>query len=272
MVAETYVTGLRGNTDIGTAFTDQFNNGEPSYSVGLQYEVPLYNRAAKARMKRRRLELRQLQNQFNSTVATLTMEVKVAAREVDTSFTELTTKFSAMEAAQLQLESLTTRWKRLPGESQSASLYLEDVLAAQERLTTSEYELLKAEMSYNLSIMNLKRARGTLLQEESIDISTEYADCLPQRALRKHVAGHESVPDYSGPTRDGYDTGPGSTSPQDQGPGQIIPLPGDFSEPAPADEPPALAPATDSAVFDDSIPQPPLLPSRIGTGIFDAAE
>ncbi|MFT5528260.1 MAG: outer membrane protein, partial [Pirellulaceae bacterium] len=264
-IAETYVTGLRGNNDIGTAFSDQFNNGEPSYSVGLQYELPLYNRAAKARMKRRQLEMRQLQNQFQSTVATLTMEVKVAAREVETSFTELTTKYSSMEAAQLQLESLTKRWKLLPGESQSASLYLEDVLAAQERLTNSEYELLKSEMSYNLSLMNLKRARGTLLQEESIDISTEYAGCLPQRRLSKGgTAGLESVPDYSGPVHDDRS----NEIPRQYVPGELVPLPGDLLKDAAEDDTSPVSPNGEASA--ETIPEPPRIPSsRIGNGLFD---
>lgn len=81
LVLETYVAGLRGESDIGNAWVDQFNTGEPSYSVGLQYEIPICNRAAKARYQRRALELRQLQNQFRTTVETLLLEVKVAAQK-----------------------------------------------------------------------------------------------------------------------------------------------------------------------------------------------
>ena len=48
LVLETYVAGLRGNSDIEQAWLDQYREGEPSYSVALQYERPFGNRAAQA--------------------------------------------------------------------------------------------------------------------------------------------------------------------------------------------------------------------------------
>ena len=99
MVLESYVAGLNGNSQVGGAFTDQFSEGEPSYSVGLQYEYPIWNRAARARLQRRRLEVRQLQNQFQTTAETLKLEVAVAVRELETSFREMEAKQRAMHAS-----------------------------------------------------------------------------------------------------------------------------------------------------------------------------
>ena len=185
MVLEAYTAGLRGNSNIGGAFVDQFSTGEPGYSVGFQYEVPICNRAARARLTRRQLELRQLQNQFRTTVETLLMETKVAAREVRTADREFKAKYHAMQAAAKQLDSIQQRWEALPGVETSIGLYLDDVLKAQQQLADSEYEFAKSETTYNLALMNLKRATGTLLQHEQIRDGVADENGLPTRILDK---------------------------------------------------------------------------------------
>ncbi len=188
LIFDTYVAGLRGNANIGNAFTDQFSTGEPGYSIGLQYEIPINNRAARSRLQRRRLELRQLQNQFRTTVETLLMETKVAAREVRTSDREFKAKYHSMQAAAKRLDNIEQRWAALPGMESSIGLYLDDVLTAQEQLTAAEYEFAKSETTYNLALMNLKRATGLLLQHEQIQEGVANDDYLPTRVLEKQSA------------------------------------------------------------------------------------
>jgi outer membrane protein TolC len=188
LVLETYVAGLRGDSDIGGAWVDQFSTGEPGYSVGLNYEIPIGNRAARARYQRRRLELRQLQNQFRTTVETLLMETKVAAREVRTSEREFKAKYHAMQAATKRLENLEQRWQAIPGRETTVGLYLDNVLQAQVQLADAEFEFAKSETTYNLALMNLKRATGTLLQHEQISEGVACINGLPSKILDKASA------------------------------------------------------------------------------------
>lgn len=189
LVTETYVAGLSGQHDVGAAWSNQFSDGEPGYSIGLQFEVPLHNRAARSRHQRRCLELRQMQNQYATTLETIELEVQVAVREVSTSQRELFAKEEAMLARQEQMDYITERWKRLPGEGVSASLTLENLLTAQERLAAAEYEYLQSQMTYNLSLTNLKRATGTLLQHEGVTVSKTCVNGLPtQLATKPYVA------------------------------------------------------------------------------------
>ena len=184
-VLETYLSGLRGNSGVAEAWGRQFSEGEPGYTVGLQYNIPIGRRAPKARLQRRRLELRQLEHQFQATVESLMAEVKIAVREVSTSFREAHAKYESMLAAERQLEFIQERWKRLPGEDRTVGLYLEDLLKAQERLAEKEFSFLEAQTSYNLSLNNLKRATGTLLQSEQI-VQGRMCDCnLPRNVLEK---------------------------------------------------------------------------------------
>ncbi len=184
LILGTYTAGLQGNSDVFGAWTDQFDI-KPSYSVGIYYELPIGNRAAQARLQRRRLEVRQLAHQFDTTVETLLLEVKTAVREVETSFREARAKYQAMEAASRQLEYIQQRWKHLPGEDRNINLYLEDLLNTQLQVAQAEFGFLKAHTTYSLSLMNLNKAQGILLQQEGVE-STEFNDgCLPTTDLSK---------------------------------------------------------------------------------------
>ncbi len=190
LITQAYVAGLRGEGSIGRAFTQQFSEGAPSYSVGLNYEVPIGNRAASARALRRRLELRQLKSQYATTLQTVKLEVEVAVREIDTSNQEMVAKHEAMEARSAQLTALTKRWEKLPGEDVSSALALENLLVSQERLADAEFEYLQSQLTYNLAQMNLKRATGLLLRTEGIQIG-EKVDCdLPTHTLSVSKASH----------------------------------------------------------------------------------
>jgi outer membrane protein TolC len=210
LILEGYANGLRGDGAIGRALGDQFDTGAPSYTVGLQFEMPIGNRAAKARHQRRRIELRQVTNQFRTTAETLLLEVEVAVREVTTSYREVLAKFRSMKAAEAEVEYIQARWEQLAGDDRAGSLVLEDLLAAQQRVADAEMGYLGAEVTYNLALTNHKRAMGVLLQNENILRGEAIIDCLPEILFDKDgVAGNrihatdnlpiESIP----PTRHG---------------------------------------------------------------------
>ncbi|MDV6033833.1 MAG: TolC family protein [Phycisphaera sp. RhM] len=168
LVLETYFSGLRGSQDIGRAWVDQFSVGEPSYSAGLRFEVPLQRRAAKANILRRQAELRKLASRLSETIAKLHAEVAAAVREVETSHRELGARYVAMVSAQQYVELISNRWRELPGDGYSANSLLEDLLDAQDRLLVEEVGFARAQIDYTLSTSRLKRATGTLLQIEPI--------------------------------------------------------------------------------------------------------
>lgn len=183
VVMETYVSGLRGSDDIGQAWVDQFSVGEPSYFAGLVLEYPLGNRTASARKRRREIEVRQLQSQLRATIETLMLEVEVAVREVQTSYSELQSKQLAMQASQAEVVALRKRWEVMAGNDPSAALYLDNLLSAQVRLAEAERQLAQSLATYNLSLVNLSRAQGTLLQDQHIEITRLCCNCMPQLAV-----------------------------------------------------------------------------------------
>jgi outer membrane protein len=193
-VTQAFVAGLRGESNVGDAWVDQFATGAPSYSVGLQYEIPIGNRVANARQDRRRLELRQLREKYRAAIENVRAEVEVAVRELVTSRAELLAKSTSLSAAINEAETLEARWRMAVGGDGTSSLNLESLLRALERVTENEYEYLKALVTYNLSILNLRRADGTLLQWEQIDPARTCEDGIPRTQM---IKGDSSVLDQA---------------------------------------------------------------------------
>jgi outer membrane protein TolC len=175
-VLSLYTMGLEGDSRMGKAFVDQFSVGEPGYTAGLQFEVPLGNRLAKARLLKRQLEFQQFSFQLRQTVAVLVEEIEVAVRDVDASFREAQAQYLAMQASGTEIRYLEARWRLLPSEEQVAGIVLEDLLAAQERYGNAEFGFASAQVGYNISLANLNRAAGILLK------------CLPAPSPAQQVA------------------------------------------------------------------------------------
>ncbi|OHB76320.1 MAG: hypothetical protein A2W31_13400 [Planctomycetes bacterium RBG_16_64_10] len=187
LVLETYVNGLEGQSDIGQAIGNQFAEGEPSYSAGLQFEVPLGNRAALARYKRRQLEVRQLFEEFQATVETLMGEVEVAVREVSTTHREMHGHYRSMVANQIETDYLHQRWQLLPGDDRAASFLLQELLDSQDRLAIEEAAFAEAQLAYMVSLPRLSRAMGTLLEEERVSAHRTCECGVPSLILDKPV-------------------------------------------------------------------------------------
>ena len=185
LVTESYVSGLEGEGRSGRAFGSQFSDGRPSYSIGVQFEAPLGNRAARARHIRRCHELRQLQRQYATTVSTLKLETRVAVRELQTSYDELETRLASLTATKAKSDTKLRRWELMPTEGPAGSYVLEDLLAAQGQLARAESDYLTSVVTYNLALINLKRATGLLLTHERVHPVRTMVNGLPTMMLDK---------------------------------------------------------------------------------------
>jgi outer membrane protein TolC len=185
LVLQTYVMGIAGRGDIAQAFADQFGKGEPAYSVGLQFELPLGRREARAVQGRRRIELRQLTSHLESTVVDVLTDVEIAVGEVETTYLELRGKFEAMKAAEEEVAYLNERWQLLPGEQQAASFVLDELLDAQQRAAFEQYGFAQAQVNHTLALVHLRRATGTLLQHEGVIFQRFCEGGVPRLSVHK---------------------------------------------------------------------------------------
>ena len=74
---------------------------------------------------------------------------------------------------------------RLVDGNGSGGLNLESLLRAQERVTESERDYVTSVLTYNLSMINLKRSNGTLLQSENVIASKNCQDGCSEIDLNK---------------------------------------------------------------------------------------
>ncbi len=183
-IVSSYVAGLENKAQFVDSFNNQFTQGRPGYTVGMEFEVPLGNRAAKAKVEQRQWELKRAINSFKATVETSLTEVEISSREVDTAWRELLGKYQAMVAAQNEVSYLQDRFDVLPNVEESSILLLEDLLDGYERLADEEAAFAQAQTSYSLSIIQLRRSTGTMLRSryDAPELENSESEWMTSRA------------------------------------------------------------------------------------------
>lgn len=195
-VGEVGVSALRGGGDWTGAAADEFDDAEPTWSAGVVASLPWGRKSAKARLLRSQLEARQRRDALRATLDQVLLEVQIAHREVATAWPDTKAKWEAARAADQELSMLRDRREVESAES-GTSLYLEKLLDAQERRSLAREDYLAALVVYNSALANLDRARGALLQEETIAVErTEDAAGLPLVQLVKEEAADHAVKAY----------------------------------------------------------------------------
>lgn len=197
LVMSSYVAGLDSGSDVHGAYRKQFGEGEPGYSIGLFFELPIGNRAAKARHERRQLEARRALHDFQTTVETSMTDVELAVRELETSYREMIGAYHSLVAAENEANYLLQRWKQLPGNDRSTTLLLEDLLDAQERVADEEETLVTAQVNYTLSQSNVKRAMGILLFVDTATRGPREPMPIPIEGEDIHMNGMTELPSES---------------------------------------------------------------------------
>lgn len=191
-VGEVGTSTLRGSGDWTGAFNEQYNGGEPTWGVGLVASIPLGRKAEKAKHLRAQLEARQAKDQLRATMDEVLLDVQIAHREVVTAWPDARAKWEAAVAAEQELTVLRDRRDVETAES-GTSLYLEKLLDAQQRRAFAREEFLTALATYNASLTNLERAKGTLLQTEDIGVQRTRDDRhLPLIELIKKEASAQA--------------------------------------------------------------------------------
>ena len=164
LALQAYGHGLDGNFNVGQAFTNQFATGAPGYTAGLLYEVPLGNAAAEARLRRRRMETRQLALELEATLKSVAADVDNILRDIEAAKATAAGQYQAMQAARAELDYVLGRWRMLPGEDRATSIMIDEALDALDRLVNAEGALAQAQAEFALTLIQYKRATGQLFQ------------------------------------------------------------------------------------------------------------
>ncbi|WP_236621142.1 TolC family protein [Rhodopirellula sallentina] len=164
LLLSSYVAGLDNDRDTFGAIARQLTDGGPSYAAGFVFELPVGNRAARARLQRNQWELNRSVYEFQQTTEAAITTVEIAVRETRTAYAEMIGNQQSLVAAMREVSYLQQRWQWLPDPNESAVLLIEDLLEAQERVAEEEQSVTRAQVAYAMSWITLRKAMGVLLQ------------------------------------------------------------------------------------------------------------
>ncbi len=132
----------------------------------LALEIPLGNRSARSKYNRSKLKKQQAGLNIKRKELDIVVEVRETVRQVMTNIERVNATRKARELAQKRLEVEGKKF----GVGRSTSL---EILRAQEDLATAEGNEAKAIIDYEISLGNLEKAKGTILDTYDIKLEEE---------------------------------------------------------------------------------------------------
>ena len=156
--------GLGGNWT--ESVQEQWDFNAIDYTIGVQLEIPIGNRAARAIWKRAQLQRLQAIDQYRSLVDEVSFNVRTALRQVQTTWDEIYGTRRATLASADALAAIEEREK-----ADAAGLTPEFVnrkLDLQAELAQNASREAEAMSNYMIAISDLERAKGTLLRYNNV--------------------------------------------------------------------------------------------------------
>ena len=132
------------------------------WSVGVTFEYPLGNRAARSRYRRARLEHEQARLSLRTLESQINLEVRNAVRAVATSGEHIRAAAVSIEAERERLRAEEIRYK----DARVGTI--QDVLDAQAALAEAERRQLRSVIDLNISHVEVERVRGTILEANDV--------------------------------------------------------------------------------------------------------
>ena len=150
--------------DWSGTIANALNNSSPEYQVGLQLQMPLRNRQAKADQYRTELEYRQSQVYAEELKKNIVIEVRNARYAVEQGASRVAAAKQARDLAQRTLDIMQKEQKLGAGSNQQT-------LSSEHDLSVAESALVTAETAYEKARTQLKQATGSVLESYGISIA-----------------------------------------------------------------------------------------------------
>lgn len=149
--------------DFGGALSNTFNSSSPDYYVGLNLNIPLRNRVAKADQYRSELEYRQSELRLEQLKKQVRIEVRNAQYALEQTGARVQAAHKARDLAQRTFD--ITRKEQDLGAGSSYQ-----TLAAQRDLSLAELDLVTAMTVFEKAKVELDRATGATLEHNGIQL------------------------------------------------------------------------------------------------------
>jgi hypothetical protein len=187
----TYVSALRADTGILNAFQDQFGQVKPGYNVGINFELPYGNRAARSRLAQRKLQVKKIKYEVDEVMQNVIAEAQIALRRVGSAAETLKAAEEAIRAARADMIQFERRWESFAlvagdlADGQTPTTVLDQLLDSHDRLASAELVYVQAERELKVSEVALQRAMGTLLMRQSVSATRVMDLSMPRMNIQK---------------------------------------------------------------------------------------
>jgi outer membrane protein TolC len=159
------VQGIGPTAD--TSFDKVTTNRYRSYTLSVNFSYPFGNRAARAAHRRACLQEHQAVVQCRRWFDIIAEELNGAVRQLMVRYKQIAPQFEAVVAADRNLRALQARTETI------SPTYLETELSAVEQVASTRQALLQKIAEYNIAVVELEKAKGTLLEYNNVIVTDE---------------------------------------------------------------------------------------------------
>lgn len=170
-------TGRITRTTYTDALEQVFGNDFPSWSIGFTVGVPITNVGARSEAKRAELDLERARTDEESLRQAIAVDVRKAARDIDTASKQIVASRAAREAAEQNVDAERKRFEN--GLTTNFN-----VLLIQQQLSDARRRELQAIVFYEKAVANYHRAVGDILDVRNITIDEPEFNAPPSSLER----------------------------------------------------------------------------------------
>jgi len=163
-------------TNFAGAMQNTFNNSSPDYYIGLNLNIPIRNRVAKADQYRSELEYRQAELRREELRKQIRIEVRNAQYALEQAAARVDAARKARDLAQRTFE--ITRQEQTLG---AGSTY--QTMTAQRDLAVAELDLVTAMTAFEKAKVELDRATGSTLEHNGIALDDAISGTISNSAM-----------------------------------------------------------------------------------------
>lgn len=154
------MNGLGPSSD--AAFDQMTSNNFTDHYVGIEFLWNFGERAERAGIRVASLQQSQAVMRYKQAIDNIITDCRVAMRNIETNYEQLGPSYQGVVAAAENLRALQER------QENKSPPQLDTILNAQSQLAASRRALLQAAVNYNIALVDVERAKGTLLEYNNI--------------------------------------------------------------------------------------------------------
>jgi len=178
------------NYSFPSAYSSLANGGQSGWNLGMQFNMPIGFRAARAQLHNLELQLVKARAALSAQELDISHELAETIQKIDLAYMTLRTFLDRKIAAERRVQAVQAEY-----DAGVSGATLDLVLRAQASNAAAEIAFYTSLVNYNKAITELHSRRGTLLENDGIDLAEgEWNAYAQQDAVRRAWARSFAYP------------------------------------------------------------------------------